>query len=200
MECALCMRVFYEPVTTPCGHTFCLRCLERCLDHKPDLNKNVPIFVCTMAYPTVPCPLHIFEPCYRLMVRRCMETGTRQFGMCIRDPVKGFADYGCILEIRNIEVFSDGRSVLKGVGKRRFKVYGEDSEYLTILHSAVYDQARTWFNTLKSSLRVRIIRHFGPMPAKEPDPQLPFLAMTSLNARLKHIRSILTFLFLAQLK
>ena len=56
----------------------------------PDsLNKNVPLFVCTMAYPTVPCPLHIFEPCYRLMIRRCIETGTRQFGMCLGDPVKG---------------------------------------------------------------------------------------------------------------
>ncbi|XP_070807831.1 LON peptidase N-terminal domain and RING finger protein 3 [Pituophis catenifer annectens] len=296
MECSLCMRLFYEPVTTPCGHTFCLRCLERCLDHNPEcplckedlleclamkklcktvlmeeliakylpeelaerkklyeeemaefsnLNKNVPIFVCTMAYPTVPCPLHIFEPCYRLMVRRCMETGTRQFGMCIRDPVKGFADYGCILEIRNVEVFTDGRSVVDSIGKRRFKVlrhskcdgyntadieyiedkkvHGDASEYLTILHSAVYDQARTWFNTLKSSLRVRIIHHFGPMPAKEPDPQvnpdgpawcwwilavlplenkaqLPFLAMTSLKARLYGIRSILTFLFLTQTK
>lgn len=53
------------------------------------LTKNVPIFVCTMAYPTVPCPLHVFEPRYRLMIRRCMETGTRQFGMCINDPQKG---------------------------------------------------------------------------------------------------------------
>lgn len=43
-----------------------------------------------MAYPTVPCPLHVFEPRYRLMIRRCMETGTRQFGMCINDPQKGY--------------------------------------------------------------------------------------------------------------
>uniref|UniRef100_A0A8C9FM55 RING-type domain-containing protein n=1 Tax=Pavo cristatus TaxID=9049 RepID=A0A8C9FM55_PAVCR len=28
-------QLFYEPVTTPCGHTFCLKCLERCLDHNP---------------------------------------------------------------------------------------------------------------------------------------------------------------------
>uniref|UniRef100_A0A4W3ILW9 RING-type domain-containing protein n=1 Tax=Callorhinchus milii TaxID=7868 RepID=A0A4W3ILW9_CALMI len=27
--------LFYEPITTPCGHTFCLKCLERCLDHSP---------------------------------------------------------------------------------------------------------------------------------------------------------------------
>lgn len=53
------------------------------------LNKKVPIFVCTMAFPTVPCPLHIFEPCYRLMIRRCMEAGTKCFGMCLADNLKG---------------------------------------------------------------------------------------------------------------
>lgn len=26
-------RLFYEPVTTPCGHTFCKNCMERSLDH-----------------------------------------------------------------------------------------------------------------------------------------------------------------------
>ena len=45
--------------------------------------QEVPIFVCTLAYPKVVCPLHIFEPRYRLMIRQCMESGTRQFGMCI---------------------------------------------------------------------------------------------------------------------
>ena len=34
-ECSLCMRLFFEPVTTPCGHSFCKNCLERCLDHTP---------------------------------------------------------------------------------------------------------------------------------------------------------------------
>lgn len=53
------------------------------------LNKDVPIFVCTMAFPTIPCPLHVFEPRYRLMIRRCMETGTKQFGMCLTDELKG---------------------------------------------------------------------------------------------------------------
>ncbi|KAH9513489.1 LON peptidase N-terminal domain and RING finger protein 3 [Bulinus truncatus] len=33
LECGLCYRLFYEPVTTPCGHTFCRKCLDRCLDH-----------------------------------------------------------------------------------------------------------------------------------------------------------------------
>ncbi|XP_053230146.1 LON peptidase N-terminal domain and RING finger protein 3 isoform X3 [Podarcis raffonei] len=244
MECSLCMRVFYEPVTTPCGHTFCLKCLERCLDHKPNcplckeglseclairkhcktvlvedliakylpeqlterrrlheeeiaelsnLNKNVPIFVCTIAYPTVPCPLHIFEPCYRLMIRRCMETGTKQFGMCLGDPVRGFADYGCMLEIKNVQFFADGRSVVDSIGKRRFKVLkhgqrdgyntadieyiedqkvqGAESAELKLLHESVYDEAYKWFDALGPGLKSRILGHFGLMPAKDSDPQ-----------------------------
>uniref|UniRef100_A0A8C7DU60 LON peptidase N-terminal domain and ring finger 3 n=1 Tax=Oncorhynchus kisutch TaxID=8019 RepID=A0A8C7DU60_ONCKI len=244
LECSLCMRLFYEPVTTPCGHTFCLKCLERCLDHNPkcplckmeleeylaeskynktvlmenlickylpnelmdrqklnaeeiadlsNLNKNVPIFVCTMAFPTVPCPLHIFEPCYRLMIRRCMEMGTKQFGMCLSDNLKGFADYGSLLEIRNVEFFADGRSVVDTIGIRRFKVIEHhqrdgyntaDIEYLEdvkvevvaekelqSLHDAVYDQALIWVNSLKEEQKERIVEHFGRMPEKDSEPQ-----------------------------
>uniref|UniRef100_A0A3B4Z524 LON peptidase N-terminal domain and RING finger protein 1-like n=1 Tax=Stegastes partitus TaxID=144197 RepID=A0A3B4Z524_9TELE len=242
LECSLCM-LFYEPVTTPCGHTFCKNCLERCLDHTPQcplckqslkeylacrkymvttildtlikqylsqeyaertkthleetrelsLTKNVPIFVCTMAYPTVPCPLHVFEPRYRLMIRRCMDTGTRQFGMCISDPQK-FADYGCMLIIRSVHFLPDGRSVVDTIGGKRFRVLSrgmkdgystadiehledcrvEDSdelERLQELHDAVYEQARVWFQNLKIRFHNQILQHFGPMPDREADIQ-----------------------------
>uniref|UniRef100_A0A4W6D5D7 LON peptidase N-terminal domain and ring finger 1 n=1 Tax=Lates calcarifer TaxID=8187 RepID=A0A4W6D5D7_LATCA len=173
LECSLCMRLFYEPVTTPCGHTSaktvwnvawtthpqCPLCKESLKEYLAcrkyvvttvldtlikqylsqeyaertkthleetrelsDLTKNVPIFVCTMAYPTVPCPLHVFEPRYRLMIRRCMDTGTRQFGMCINDPQKGFVDYGCMLIIRSVHFLPDGRSVVDTIGGKRFRV------------------------------------------------------------------------------
>ncbi|XP_030290772.1 LON peptidase N-terminal domain and RING finger protein 1 [Sparus aurata] len=245
LECSLCMRLFYEPVTTPCGHTFCKSCLERCLDHTPqcplckeslkeylarrkymvttvldtlikrylsqefaertkthveetrelsDLTKNVPIFVCTMAYPTVPCPLHVFEPRYRLMIRRCMDTGTRQFGMCINDPQKGFVDYGCMLIIRSVHFLPDGRSVVDTIGGKRFRVLSrgmkdgystadiehledtrvEDSdelESLQELHDAVYEQARDWFQNLKVRFHNQILQHFGQMPEREDDIQ-----------------------------
>ncbi|XP_019725336.1 LON peptidase N-terminal domain and RING finger protein 3-like [Hippocampus comes] len=244
LECSLCMRLLYEPVTTPCGHTFCLQCLKRCLDHNPkcplckeelseylvqrqyckttlmenliarylpselmerqkihneemaelsNLHKNVPIFVCTMAFPTVPCPLHIFEPCYRLMIRRCMETGTNCFGMCLGDDLKGFADYGCLLEIRDVTFFSDGRSVVDTIGRRRFKVIQHserdgyntaDIEYLEdvkveglavgelqSLHDTVYDQALVWVNSLKTEQKERIEGHFGPIPEKDSELQ-----------------------------
>lgn len=243
-ECSLCMRLFYEPVTTPCGHTFCLKCLERCLDHNPNcplckenlseylatraynitllmeevlqrylcdelaerrkvheeemkelsnLNQEVPIFVCTMAFPTIPCPLHVFEPRYRLMIRRSMETGTKQFGMCIADELKGFADHGCMLEVRDVKFFPDGRSVVDTIGIARFKVLshgqrdgyhtakieyledkkveGEELTQLLKLHDSVYDQAMAWFTSLKDDMKSQIISHFGQLPVKDSDPQ-----------------------------
>ncbi|XP_054460491.1 LON peptidase N-terminal domain and ring finger 1, like [Anoplopoma fimbria] len=244
LECSLCMRLFYEPVTTPCGHTFCKSCLERCLDHMPqcplckeslkeylacrnyvvttvlemlikqylsqeyaertkthleetrelsDL-KNVPIFVCTMAYPTVPCPLHVFEPRYRLMIRRCMDTGMRQFGMCINDPQKGFVDHGCMLTIRSVHFLPDGRSVVDTIGGKRFRVLSrgmkdgysiadiehlgdtrvegsDELQRLQELHDAVYEQARDWFQNLKIHFHNQILQHFGPMPEREADIQ-----------------------------
>ncbi|XP_020504815.2 LON peptidase N-terminal domain and RING finger protein 2 [Labrus bergylta] len=289
MECSLCMRLFYEPVATPCGHTFCLKCLERCMDHNPNcplckenlaeylatrgynktvlmeellqrylgdelaerkkiheeemkelsnLNQEVPIFVCTMAFPTIPCPLHVFEPRYRLMIRRSMETGTKQFGMCIADELKGFADHGCMLQVRDVQFFPDGRSVVDTIGVSRFKVLshgqrdgyniakieyledkkveGEELTELLKLHDAVYEQANSWFTSLKDNMKSQILSHFGHLPSKDTDPQaspsgpawcwwllavlplenraqLTILAMTSLKDRLIAIRRVLIF-------
>lgn len=33
VDCHVCYAVFYDAVTTPCGHTFCRVCLQRVLDH-----------------------------------------------------------------------------------------------------------------------------------------------------------------------
>uniref|UniRef100_H3DE22 LON peptidase N-terminal domain and ring finger 2 n=1 Tax=Tetraodon nigroviridis TaxID=99883 RepID=H3DE22_TETNG len=289
LECSLCMRLFYEPVATPCGHTFCIKCLERCMDHNPNcplckenlseylatrgysktllmeevlqrflaeelaerkkiheeemkelsnLNQEVPIFVCTTAFPTIPCPLHVFEPRYRLMIRRSMETGTKQFGMCIADDLKGFADYGCMLQVRDVKFFPDGRSVVDTIGVSRFKVlsHGQRDGYHTAkieyledkrveaeelaellkLHDSVYEQASSWFTSLKDNMKSQILSHFGHLPSKDPDPQaspsgpawcwwllavlplenraqLTILAMTSLKDRLVAIRRVLIF-------
>lgn len=46
---------------------------------------EIPIFVCVLALPYCVCPLHVFEPRYRLMMRRTVETETRTFGMCSYD-------------------------------------------------------------------------------------------------------------------
>ncbi|KAM6952715.1 LON peptidase N-terminal domain and RING finger protein 1 isoform 2-T2 [Lycodopsis pacificus] len=243
-ECPLCIRLFFEPVTTPCGHTFCKNCIERSLDHNlrcplckqplqeyfkdrkynptvllqdimtrlfpsplaerkqvhdaemaelSNLTTDIPIFVCTVAYPGVPCPLHIFEPRYRLMMRRCMETGTKQFGMCCYEHGKGFADYGCMLEINSLEQLADGRSYVDAAGGNRFKVVkrsqrdgyhtadieyledlkvdGGELELLEQLHDSVYQQAQDWYQRLGSRIREQINRQYGTMPDKEEDIQ-----------------------------
>uniref|UniRef100_A0A8C6QHR1 LON peptidase N-terminal domain and ring finger 2 n=2 Tax=Nannospalax galili TaxID=1026970 RepID=A0A8C6QHR1_NANGA len=243
-ECALCMRLLFEPVTTPCGHTFCLKCLERCLDHAPhcplckdklsellatrnfnitilaeelifrylseelsdrkriydeemselsNLTRDVPIFVCAMAFPTVPCPLHVFEPRYRLMIRRCMETGTKRFGMCLSAKNAGISEYGCMLEIKDVRTFPDGSSVVDAVGIGRFrvlshrhrdgyntadieymedeKVEGPEYEELAALHDSVHQQSVSWFASLQDHMKEQILSHFGLMPDREPEPQ-----------------------------
>ncbi|XP_031680146.1 LON peptidase N-terminal domain and RING finger protein 2 isoform X2 [Oncorhynchus kisutch] len=288
MDCSVCMRLFYEPVTTPCGHTFCMKCLERCLDHNPNcplckeniteylatrgyhktllmeevlqrylseelaerskvhqeeiaelsnLTQEVPIFICTMAFPTITCPLQVFEPCYRLMIRRSMETGTKQFGMCIADDIKGFADYGCMLEVKDVKFQPDGRLVVDTVGVSRFKVLshghrdgyntakikhledqkveGEELAELQKLHDCVYEQASTWFTSLKDNMKNQIVSHFGKLPVKHCDiqgsvsgpawcwwllavlplekrAQLSILAMTTLRERLSTTRRVLS--------
>jgi len=45
-ECALCYRLFYKPVTTACGHTYCKECINTSLNYSP----NCPI--CRRKIPT----------------------------------------------------------------------------------------------------------------------------------------------------
>ncbi|ERF69507.1 hypothetical protein EPUS_01836 [Endocarpon pusillum Z07020] len=96
-----------------------------------DGNMNVALFPCTLAYPEMPTFLHIFEPRYRLMVRRAIETGGRKFGMMMynrRGRPQGalgqshFVQYGTLLHIQNIEIFPDGRSLIETKGVSRFTV------------------------------------------------------------------------------
>ncbi|KAG8128499.1 hypothetical protein E2320_015342 [Naja naja] len=235
--------MLYEPVTTPCGHTFCKECMERCLDHRPNcplckqslqeylkagkynttilleelmttvfpsqlaerklvhqaemvelsnLNKNIPIFVCTMSFPGLVCPLHVFEPRYRLMMRRCQETGTKMFGMCMYENGKNFADYGCILEIQKIAFFPDGRSLVDTIGKRRFRVLrrghrdgyhtadveyledekmeGEEQTELQNLHDCTYELTQRFYEHGGRTFR-QLVMHHGPLPEKEEDIQ-----------------------------
>ncbi|XP_005112882.1 LON peptidase N-terminal domain and RING finger protein 3 [Aplysia californica] len=249
LECGLCYRLFYEPVTTPCGHTFCRKCLDRCLDHtvtcpmcKGNLSEylaerrqavtdsiqciidtyfkkehverskvndeemvelakmgsgqqsDIPVFVCTLSFPTISCPLHIFEPRYRLMVRQCMESGTRQFGMCMHtsDDDNEFSDYGCMLEIRDVQYFPDGRSVVDTIGGRRFKVLSrghrdgyntakvefmvdkpidaEELQAVIELQTEVYSLVQNWLARLPSMHRTRITQQVGELPAVEASP------------------------------
>ncbi|KAI1819329.1 ATP-dependent protease La domain-containing protein [Xylaria intraflava] len=92
---------------------------------------DVPIFVCTLAFPAMPLFLHVFEPRYRLMIRRAMA-GDRTFGMVPgtasrpSPPECHFLEFGVLLRIVNIEFYSDGRSLLETVGVSRFRIRRHD--------------------------------------------------------------------------
>jgi hypothetical protein len=178
MDCQVCYAIYFDPLTTACGHTFCRSCLHRVLDHSTycpicrgalsinpllhqqscpsnealtkiidtfwrdavqdrrqalaaesigqDPQCSVPLFVCTLAFPMMPTFLHVFEPRYRLMLRRAME-GDRTFGMVLpqrqrtaADP--HFVEMGTLLRIVNVEYFADGRSLIETIGVTRFKI------------------------------------------------------------------------------
>ena len=96
---------------------------------------SVPFFVCTLAYPAMPTFLHIFEPRYRLMMRRAIENRERKFGMLMynrRGEPQGdlgrtqFMLYGTMLHINTMQMMPDGRSLIETRGVSRFRVKSFD--------------------------------------------------------------------------
>ncbi|TPX30677.1 hypothetical protein SmJEL517_g05810 [Synchytrium microbalum] len=160
-ECLLCYNLLYDPVTCPCGHTWCRPCLLESTDHnrkcplcraplasyghylrrQPNIILNkiittyypepteartvslneratgpdswIPMFICTLVYPGMPCFLHIFEPRYRILVKRAMETDKR-FGVVLPSSVGAFAEYGTMVEIRRCEPINEPGTDLTG--------------------------------------------------------------------------------------
>ena len=188
-ECLVCSRLFWEPITTPCGHTFCRGCLARTQDHAESqvdptrvlslgrlataclpvrcpacraalhitpatqpvtvvLQRHIeqafpkalalrraddaatgaaanagdaaatndltlPIFAAGFCVPGVTnVRLHVFEPRYRLMIRRCLQ-GNRLFVMTPPDDDDGSpAKWGTTCEVAEASTVPDGRLLL----------------------------------------------------------------------------------------
>lgn len=180
LDCQVCYALILDPLTTPCGHTFCRKCIARILDNTDlcpvcrrklglppaiqsepvnhtlahiieylfadqvtarreaiaqdelviDHEENLPLFVCTLSFPTMPTFLHIFETRYRLMIRRVVD-GDGKFGMVmynrhVREQEElgnvPFTRYGTLLMVERYELLSDGRSLVIATGVSRFKV------------------------------------------------------------------------------
>lgn len=77
---------------------------------------RLPIFVCTLAFPGVPCPLHVFEPRHRyafigykidlvfkhisrLLLRRCIRNRDGIFGMNLPRNTPGDIPFEVSLKI-----------------------------------------------------------------------------------------------------
>ena len=155
-----------------------------------DEHTEVPVFVCTLAFPSLKYPLHIFEPRYRLMIRKSYELGTGMFGMCAYDPDFGFSEYGTMLSIDKMELLPDGRSIIQTTATRRFRVMSrgmtdgyntatvqwlEDDAPPELAHGEVADldilstdcrkHLRIWFSSLTEVQQSCVTNAIGPIPS-----------------------------------
>jgi Lon protease-like protein len=134
---------------------------------------DVPLFVCTLGFPEQPTFLRIFEPRYRLMLRRCIE-GSRQFGMLMYNrynepqgnlgPVH-FFQLGTMLRIIRSQLLPDGTSLIETVGAERFRVtaHGTLDGYSIGNVESIHDV------TLAEEERIEADETARPPPADEND-------------------------------
>ncbi|CAD5119433.1 DgyrCDS8044 [Dimorphilus gyrociliatus] len=158
-----------------------------CVSGISDREMKVPIFVCVVTFPGVRCPLHIFEPRYRLMVRRCIENGSRTFGMVRPMSDNSYANIGTLMYIEDVTYLPDGRSLIITQGSKRFTVldrsYVDGYNVANVriledepipeaerqdtmnLHDQVLEQSREWLATLSESRRSKISQQNGDIPS-----------------------------------
>lgn len=246
IQCAVCLRFYYKPITTPCGHTLCAPCLERLHDHDSrcpwcraefpkffmeSANRNVclaldqllrtyasgeyyerseahreevrelvrgpegtmkaPVFICVHHYPFLQRTLRVYEPQYRLLVRRVLETEEKEFAMAYPNPGdNGCVDYGVIVTVADMpSVPHDKQSLyVKVVGKRRVRfvnrqrsdgyilatyeyapdVKPEDEEQieaLAKLHDEVYDMVER-LCAIPEQHRAQVEKYIEKFPAR----------------------------------
>ena len=83
---------------------------------------RIPLFPLNVVLlPGATLPLHIFEPRYRQMVRRCMDDKC-EFGLLLALP-KGIVRVGCTAEITEVlQRYPDGRMDILTVGRSPFRI------------------------------------------------------------------------------
>ncbi|XP_004374458.1 E3 ubiquitin/ISG15 ligase TRIM25-like [Trichechus manatus latirostris] len=53
--CSICLEVFHNPVTTSCGHNFCMACLQGFWDHQTAMGEMPYCPQCRQSFPSRPC-------------------------------------------------------------------------------------------------------------------------------------------------
>lgn len=161
-HCPVCRQPFLMgPQAVPGVDLLIDRIIEQCLAPPPgpagpastvnllETNHTIPLMVCSIGFPEMPMFLQIFEPRYKLLIRRSLSTD-RKFGIVIpafdHQPSSEFdhhystiirptADQNCqpnlpvhlfgtILEIRKHETAADGRMLIEARGCDRFRIEG----------------------------------------------------------------------------
>ena len=98
------------------------------------MDETLPLFpIGTVLFPGMLMPLHIFEPRYRLMLKRAVQGGT-PFGVVLiksGTEVGGLAEphrVGTTARVVGATPLGDGRSFIVCQGERRFEIASVDAE------------------------------------------------------------------------
>jgi len=171
LECSICLNMLAEPISIPCGHTFCRTCLVTaqqrsqkkcplcravCVVDAANQNENVhlsailkscfgqlyterlkdiaelknnwkqtlPIFFFNeVLYPTSVLRLHLFEPRYKLMIKRALDAN-RCFAYVpnFKDYKPTLGDIGLVAKVEECQFMYDGRALLEANITLRFKI------------------------------------------------------------------------------
>lgn len=83
---------------------------------------RIPLFPLDIVlFPGMSLPLHIFEPRYKTMIRRCLDESI-EFGLVYAET-KSIATVGCTAEVtRTIKKYSDGRLDILTEGRAAFRI------------------------------------------------------------------------------
>ncbi len=134
---------------------------------------RIPLFpLPAVLMPGTPLPLHIFEERYRMLIRRCIETG-EEFGVVFITGTQ-VRSVGCTAEIVQVmKKYEDGRFDLMTQGKRRFTI-GAIHDELPYLEGSVH-----YFNDEEGTdadsealihSGVRLIAHVSALAEVDMDP------------------------------
>ncbi|KAM3968411.1 uncharacterized protein ACR2FA_000607 [Aphomia sociella] len=152
----------------------------------PDPNV-IPIFVCTVAFPGIPCSLFIFNPRYWLMIRRVLKSENRIFGMIPAEMGQTHPSYGTVLEVRDCIQLQDGSYILSTVGVSRFKIIERDvcdgcdvarveplvdkstdnasfRREINYLANRISKKSALWIQNMPNSLLSDILTSYGSIP------------------------------------
>lgn len=67
-ECILCFKLLCEPVTTPCGHSFCKGCFCRALDHSSKCPCCRMVRMCHVSVCVRACSVCVFPRVRRIFL------------------------------------------------------------------------------------------------------------------------------------
>lgn len=97
------------------------RRLQEISEEKKKWDFKTPLFLSTIPlFPNQPLSLHLFEPRYKLMIKRVLS-GNKRFGVLASSNVKR-GDVGTVFEVLESEFLADGRALLECIGRGRFCV------------------------------------------------------------------------------